>query len=242
MNKFALLFPALAISCAAFSQSAEPSGIDAQRNLMELGSPPNSSVVRVYDNRYEGVKGTPFFYIDWMKATITSGNKLYDNLEVKYNVIDNELLYRNPDGKEFVLRPQFVDSFTLRDSLLTPGLTFRKYAALANVDPALSNRFAVSLYHGTKLQLVMVPQKNFIKANFEGPYSSGNKYDEIRDDQRVYLLAPENSVQQVKLSKKNLLKALPDKQDEVQRYLSANKTDASTTAGWIKALAYYESL
>jgi hypothetical protein len=35
---------------------------------------------------------------------------------------------------------------------------------------------------------------------------------------------------------------LADKQSEVERYLKKENIDASTEKGWIKALAYYESI
>ncbi len=245
MNRFALIIPALFFSQLAFSQVDQivsPVGVDAQQNLLELGNPPNSSMVRLFDNRYEGVKGSPFFNAEWVKATVSSNKTLYDNLEVKYNVNENEILYRNPDGKEFVLKPQHVDSFTLKDGKSITGVLFKKFPALASHDPKLANQFAVALYEGAQMQLVMVPQKNFIKANFEGAYNSGNAYDELRDDYNYFLIAPTQAVNKVKLTKRNFLKALPANQGKVEKYIESERLDMNTENGWIKALVYYESL
>lgn len=242
MKRIALFIPIAFASQMALAQTNEPTGLDAERNLAELGNSRNATMVRTYDNRYQGVRGTPFFNEDWAKATITTNNTIYENVDVKYNLYENELLYRKPDGKEFVLTNANVDGFVLRDGKSKQGHPFKKFPALAAEDAKLAQQFVLALHDGRKVQLVMVPQKLMVKANFKGPYSSGNKYDEFQDMQSYYLIGPEQAVQKVKLNKKSLLKALPDKQDQVEKYIATEGIDASTAAGWVKALAYYESL
>ncbi|GAB3531795.1 hypothetical protein GCM10027443_14660 [Pontibacter brevis] len=243
MTKFALLLPLALASQVAFAQSAStPVGLDAERNLAELGNGMNATMVRTYDNRYEGVKGTPFFREDWNKATITNKNTVYRNVDVKYNVYENVLLYRSDDEKEFVLNPSKVDSFVLTDSKTKKGYTFKQVPALATQDVKLLSQFVVVLHEGEKVQLVMVPEKAFVKADFKGAYSSGKTYDELVDSQSFYLIGSDKTVNKVKLNKKSLLKALPDKKDKVQDYAASNNLNLNSGEGWAKALAYYETL
>lgn len=242
MNKLAILLPFAFVTQLAVAQSHVPVGLDAERNLAEIGSNNTGAMIRTYDNRYEGVKGTPFFNEEWRKATVTKGNKLFANMEVKYNVYENNILYRNTKGEEFVLEPHSIESFVLEDSKTKQEHLFRRLPELARQDASLANQFVLVLYDGKKFQLVMVPEKILVKADFKGGYSAGKKYDELKDTHTYYLLSPDKKPTKVKLNKKNLLKALPDKQDKVQVYVSSTKTDVSSGEGWAKALAYYESL
>ncbi|GAA4427250.1 hypothetical protein GCM10023188_10120 [Pontibacter saemangeumensis] len=242
MCKFAFLFTIAFASHIALAQTSQPIGIDAERNLAELGSSTNATMVQVYDNRYEGIKGTPYFKEHWAKATIAANNTVYKNVEVKYNVYESNLLYRTPKGAEYVLLPARVDSFLLVDGVTQQKFMFRKFPALAAEAPKLGQHFALVLHDGKQVQLVMVPQKHLMKADFKGPYSAGNKYDELQDLQSYYLFGPDQTFIKVKLNKKSLLKALPGKQDKVAAYIAAERLDAGNAQGWAKALAYYESL
>lgn len=242
MNRFALLFPVAFASHLVLAQTDRPIGLDAERNLAELGNGKNATMVRTYDNRYEGMKGTPYFNAEWGKATLTAGKNLFHNVEVKYNAYDNHILFRNASGQEFILDPSKVDSFVLRDSKTKQEYRFKKLEELASQNPKLAQRFVLALYDGKGMQFVMVPQKNLVKASYKGAYNTGNKYDELQDEQSYYLLSSPSSVSKVKLNKKGLLKALPDHQGKVESYITAERIDASSEAGWVKALAYYESL
>ena len=209
MSRLALLLPFAFASHLAVAQTDQPIGLDAERNLMELGSSTNATMVRTYDNRYEGIKGTPYFMEEWAKATIYANNTLFENVEVKYNVYDDEILYRNPKGKEYILKPFKIDSFVLQDGSTQQEYTFRKFPALAAEDAKLAQHFVLVLHEGKEVQLVMVPLKHLVKANYKGPYSAGNKFDELQDLQSYYLLGPDKAVRKLKLNKKSLLKALP---------------------------------
>ncbi|MFD2999060.1 hypothetical protein ACFS7Z_01705 [Pontibacter toksunensis] len=242
MVRIALFLPLVFATQAAFAQASVPIGLDAERNLAELGNSTNATMVRTYDNRYEGVKGTPFFSAEWNKATLTKNNTIYRNLDVKYNVYENKINYRTPEGKEFILEPHKIDDFVLTDDKTGHELQFKKLPVLASEDDKLVNRFVAVVYDGAQVQLVMVPEKDFIKANYTGAYSTGNKYDELADVQTYYLIGPGKKAEKVKLNRKNLLRALPDKQNKVQEYALSSKLDLDTADGWAKALAYYESL
>src|ERR1051325_1278181 len=60
----------------------------------------------VYFNLYKYVKvkeGSPYFMDDWSKGAIMlEGGKTIGHLEVKLNLLDNEVHYKGPDGKEMI--------------------------------------------------------------------------------------------------------------------------------------------
>jgi hypothetical protein len=242
MDKLALILSLAFASHVAVAQTNVPIGLDAERNLMELGNGTNATTVRTYDNRYEGVKGSPFFNEEWAKASITANNTRYENVDVKYNAREGNVLYRNPEGSEYILEARKIDQFVLKDNKTQREYTFKKVPVLASKEPSLLHGFAAVIYEGNNLQLLMVPKKNLVKANFKGPYTSGNTYDELQDEQVFYLIGPNQTVNKVKLNKKSLLKALSDKQNQVDKFIASERLDAGSDAGWAKALAYYETL
>ncbi|RDV16308.1 hypothetical protein DXT99_03625 [Pontibacter diazotrophicus] len=242
MNKLTLLLPFAFVTQLSFAQTNVPTGLDAERNLADIGSNKTGTMIRTYDNRYEGVKGTPFFNEEWSKATVTTGNKLFANMEVKYNAYENNILYRNTKGEQFVLEPNKVESFVIEDNKTKQEYNFRRLPDLVKLDAKLANQFVLVMHDGSRTQLVMVPEKKLVKADFKGGYSAGRKYDELIDSQTFYFIAPDKKAVKVKLNRKSLLKALPDKQDKVQEYVSAQNIDLNSGEGWAKALVFYESL
>ncbi|WP_162053884.1 hypothetical protein [Pontibacter pamirensis] len=242
MNKLTLLLPFAFVAHLTIAQSNVPVGLDAERNLAEIGSNNTGAIIRTYDNRYEGVKGTPFFNEEWKKSTVTTGNKLIANMEIKYNAYENNILYRNTKGEQFVLEPNKIESFVIEDNKTMQEYIFRRLPSLAKLNPKFANQFVLMLHDGNSTQLVMVPEKKLIKADFKGGYNAGKKYDELVDAQTFYLIGPNNKVEKVKLNKKSLLKALPNKQEKVQEYVSLANIDLNTGEGWAKALTFYESL
>ena len=48
---------------------------EAKENLRELGSTDGTGTVKTFDNRYEGVKGTPYAFGEWYPGEIFLGSK-----------------------------------------------------------------------------------------------------------------------------------------------------------------------
>ncbi|WP_299821982.1 hypothetical protein [uncultured Pontibacter sp.] len=241
--KKAFLVISLSLGChAVFSQAttSQPTGIAAERNLHEIGNSGNlSGVVQTFDNRYEGVKGSPYFFQNWGDAVITSvDNKVYASVPLKYNALENTLVYQNNKGVIYVLAATIVDRFTLKDSLGLASYTFKKLDAPAKTP----DQFYLVLHEGPKILLAMRQDKHILKADFKGGYSAGRPYDEIVTQNVYYLHKPGKTAEKVKLSKKQLLEAIADQKEAVSHFIKENNIDAGSESGWVKVLAYYETL
>ncbi|PRY15668.1 hypothetical protein CLV24_102292 [Pontibacter ummariensis] len=243
MKKLLLLFPLALTTQIILAQSVPiPTGADAEQNLRDLGSGNKASPVRVFDTRYAGVKGSPYFKKEWGKASVTMNNMVYKDVEVKYNVYDNMVLYKNQKGEPYELSAALIERLELQDSLTHQNYLFKRYHALGTEDRNLGLKLVLALYDGPKVQLVKVPEKRFVKADFKGGYSSNRRFDEFQDREEIYLLGPGTGIEKVRLNKKNLLKALPDKKKQLEAFMDSENIDAGTAEGWAKVLAYYESL
>jgi len=59
----------IALSSAAQNVTA-PQGYEAKENLRELGSTDGTGTVQTFDNRYEGVKGTPYVFEQFRQGEV----------------------------------------------------------------------------------------------------------------------------------------------------------------------------
>lgn len=221
-----------------------PIGAAAQQNLKDLGDAKNmSGMVMTYDQRYEGVKGSPFFLNKWGKATIhTSDNVIFDNVPLKYNVYENIVQFQKGTGNTYLLPPDKIDYFVLRDTLGAKSYIFKKIPELSGLRSGLGDRFAVVLHEGEKSRMVLLPEKSLLKANFKGGYSAGRTFDELVSEDSYFLIKQRQDPQKIKLSKRNLLKALQDKQQQILDFIGKQNIDANTEEGWVQTLAFYDSL
>ncbi len=227
----------------ANAQTSTPSGLEAQRNLDDLASGKVHGHVRTYDNRYSGIKGSPFFLEGWGTATLVINSNLkYEKVALKYNVYDNNLLYKKADGTVMELNANSIDHFILQDSLGLKKYTFKRLPELAVLDKKAGERFNAVLHEGNKTKLLLSPAKSMLKADYKGGYSAGRTHDELLTENVYYLVKSDKSVAKVKLNKKSLLKALENEQQKVQAFMAKEKIDAGTEDGWLKTLLFYESL
>lgn len=242
--KIQTLLLAALFSAAGFSGLAQSNtpvqGADAEQNLNYLGRNSNDpgGIVRVYDNRYEGMKGTPFYWKGWGKAAINGNKAVYEGVQVKYNVLENNLLYLNAKGEPMVLEAHQITGFVLTDSLSRAEVSFRKEPALANLDPQLSNKFAEVVFEQDGKALLAVHRKEILKANYQGAYSANRTADELLDKPQ-YFYVSNGKVQELKLSKRTFYDLFPEKQEELKKFVKTNYVDLNESGGWAKALRYY---
>ncbi|KAA3438136.1 hypothetical protein [Rufibacter hautae] len=239
----------LTYSALGFSQTNAPQGLDAQMNLNRLASGATSNV-RVFDNRYEGVKGSPYFLESWapgeieIKANNTGKTEVIKDLKLKYDVFSNLLVAVIPQSKDTLqIGTQPVISFRLDVPTGDNKLEFRRIKEARELDPALSDAFFAVLYdsqNGKATVLKRIAKKK-IEANFKGPYSAGQNYDEIVDETSYYVVA-NGKMKKVKLNRKSLLEAFPEKADQIKSFISSQKLAMSSEADLIKAVTYYQSL
>lgn len=227
----------------AFSQNVKvPEAEAARQNLKGLGDDNNiTGVVNSFDQRYQGIKGTPHFSKTWDKATISFPNRTFDNIPVKYNVYDNSIHFKNSKSIEMVMDGNKVTQFVTIDSITQKHQNFKKLGLLGNFEASELNRFGLLHHEGRKVLFIMLPRKNLLKANYQGAYSAGRTYDQFIDEKYYYIIKNGNPFN-VKLNKKNLITVTKDQKDKIESFIKNEKVDVSTEEGWIKTLTYYETL
>jgi len=231
MKKLFLFFLLITAITVAFSQRTNvyQTGVAAQQNLNAVaGLKPYSDGAMGFDNRYEGIKGTPRMFDTLLLAyLLLNDNDIYIKLDADLNLTGNAVLYIDPKTKSmFELPAESVKELIIenRDN----ELVFRSTSSLNFEKPLKEIRLYQVLSEGSVLFL-KVPEKKFLEADYKGPYSSDRRYDEYLDITKYYISGSDGLLHQVQLSRNSLIKFFPGKKDliysSLRRKTSENNED-----------------
>ncbi len=226
-----------------------------------LGNNPGTIVNQV-DNRYEGLRGTPYFLPDWLVGEVElNGGIKYKNPELKFDAARQNLIVKNPrTGDSVIVDSRQVVRFVLyQRGATSPGAAtetatvrgdaaqpqnvwlFRRYADLKTdyIDPG--NGYFLVLYEG-KITLLKQVKKTFRKADYKDPYSNNVRYDSYDDDATYYLLRPDRQLVRIKRSRKAVFDALADQKTALTVFADAQKLSGKTDDDLVKLVQFYNGL
>jgi len=232
-----IFITAVLLFIVSVSLAQQPTGQDAFVNSLNLGG--QSNVARTWDDRYEGVKGTPYFKNVWQNAQITSmEGKVYNNVPLKYDVYSNLLVIKNSKGDSISTETANVKEFTW----IGTGLTFVREPLLDNTtDIKNFGRFYQLLFRGEKTTLLKNHRKEILKADYQGGYNANRRYDELIDETDYYLKKG-SQIEKIKLNEKNILKSTADKEKELRDFIKKQKLNLKNETDVVKLLQHYETL
>jgi hypothetical protein len=194
-------------------------GVTAQGNITEIANMSPYGVGGMgFDERYEGVKGSPrlydTLYPSLMKVKTQNFHILVDS---DIDVAGNKLVFKHPSTGQLMSIPseiieEVIISTKDGDHVIrtTSGMEFEK--------PVGELRFCQILYDGN-YQFIKLPVKIFKEADYKNLYSSDRRYDEFETDYRYYITGKRDQLIQVKLNKKNLEKLFPARKDLINEII-----------------------
>jgi hypothetical protein len=226
--------PAVLLAGLAHGQqtSIEQAGQAAQANIEALTS--GAAAVLPRGEAY-GTIGTPYADNRWLPGHLhmTTGIPLAP-IPLKYDVLNRRLLMMPLNRKDsLLLDDRRVMSFELDvPAGLQPAhqRVFRRF--LEAPEPSQRAEYVEVLHAGTHTLLKRF-SKRLIKADYQGAYSSGERYDKIDDKVTYYLLRPDKKLEPVKLSLKELQAAAPG----LKLKGAPGVGQAKTEAEWAAVLA-----
>lgn len=184
--------------------------------------------------KYTGIRGTPFLMDKWIKGNVFTPKGMYKDLELKFNVYDNNLFFnRNDESFElvddivsFVLMPKPDDASSY--------LQYKKGISGADLR---GNEFVQVLLEGGKKGLYKLEGKKLsemseINAGIVKTFMNNPKY---------YIGTPGNLVF-LKLNKNEILEILKDQSDKIQAYINEKKYSFRKESEVVDVLKYYNSL
>ena len=194
--------------------------MEKQQIVNTVGDEYNQGVVQTFNERYEGVKGSPFLYDQWIRGRITVRNgHTFENLKVKYDLYHDEIRVKRQDGAIVIPEKSSVQWFTL-DSTTTRVRRFVRVDYLENYRKFPYNHFAEVLYEG-KSTLLALYNKSLIRADYRGAYNANRPYDKFSEVAiSYYLIAPNGKVSLLKPNVKYLRRLLKNKDEKVDELLT----------------------
>jgi hypothetical protein len=223
------------------AQSDMNGTIESQRNLDAVSKGGTQSMVRTFDNRYEGVRGTPYLYPKFYLADVWLVNsKEPKKLPVRYNVHLSELEFQI-QGKIQAIPLANLKQFVLTDEQLENRLFLVTSLALA--DGSQTESILVEKLYEDGCLLYKESMKRLVEANYEGAYSPNRRADEFRDRDRYYLRTQaEGTFTKIRISRGQVLKTLQDQKDALKRYIRQEAMRMDSESDLLEILAYYDQL
>lgn len=231
MNKNIIQYPVLAF---VLTFSGICSGQNTSVQSDEIIRPAEISQLlyngKEWHNLYTMVKGDQFLFSkDYLPGSVTMNGKTYQNIDVNFDIYNDELITPSTHGIIIQLNKEMVDSFSLSFQLKT----FR-FINSRN-DSVVGNGYVNVLYN--QRSMLYIKYKKEIEL-----LAVDDKYDLFFRTYKIFLL--KDGVAHQLSGKKDLLNALEDNKIPVKDFIKKNKmrVSKSTPESFIPVIRYYDSL
>lgn len=230
-----LLCLSMLVSFSARLTAQTPSaGIDTQSNNL------TGAVVRDFDNRYEGVRGTPMLFESLKEAVIQfrDGNK--QKIPVNLDLYNREILIKQRNSNDMMyLDKKYITSVTFGDPSVGAAIVYAMFPLAGKID------FFQTLVADT-VGLYLRPRKILEKADFNGQtagaYNTGKRYDEFVDANTYFIRTRNGEMTEVKPTKAAVLKVFPQQEAVIEKYIKSNKLNLKDQQDLITVIQYINTL
>lgn len=169
---------------------------------------------RAYYSPYAGAKGHPFFLENsWQKGTVIKGGNQFYDLELKYDIYQDALVYRynifSGSVKEVVLKKQDVSSFTIGN---TAFINIKQ--GIYEVNPKLTGYYQL-IYMGRAGLLVRKTKSIDVTVTADNPYG-----EYIAEPDQICILK-DNMLFKLKY-RNSLIRILNENKEEVKSFMKDN--------------------
>ena len=188
-----------------------------------------------FDNRYDGVKGTPYIFKDYQRARLFAPNT--PPIEVDYLNFDpysRELCYKSSATENAIqLNKYLIDSFYVfiqKDTL--------RFLRLA---PEVSSDYVfMECLHGDKDKLYLDYGKSLNSSDYVDPYSADRRYDEFKEMPAFYLqFEQKGDLLKITRNKKHFASLFGSYSGQISAYMKTQKTSLKSRADLISLMQFY---
>jgi len=194
---------------------------DNIRNLENLR--PDGLGVRGFDNRYKGVKGSPLIFDHDLKGIVVlNDNRKIENITLNIDMYNKETVIKDLEtDKVYALSNSKILNIFL-DNLNTIYVNVPQ-SAFEDEKVENNSLFRV-LRHDSVLTLLKLDRIIYRKADYQGAYSSDQRYDEFVDASEYYIrFADDQKFEKVRLNRRSFIKMFP-KQKRTIRMAFRNRS------------------
>lgn len=208
MKKYLFLLLASAFSSQLLAQSGTDLSDNRGFTKDNVGVGAFESML-TRDNSDKNIRGTRYFVAEYSAGQlITKNGKRYTSeLTYKFDEYLNNLQVKFADGKEALLFYHNIDSFSL-----FVGSDTVNYVKADVPNEREVNKFYQVIYSSANYQLIKLPRKVVTNVDTRNGFGDGEQFKQF-DDKGIYFFKKGSAkpYEKVKISKKALLKLLPNK-------------------------------
>lgn len=183
------------------------------------------------------LKGSPFLFDDFRQADLYFTNKSRAlNRSVKFNCYTDEIYYLDK-GILYSIEQSIIDMFIIRSAADTTSVIFRNIF----LDSRGKRSFLQVLYEGNII-FYKRHHKEFIEADYTGPYNPDRRYDEYIDKPRYYIQMGDGTLHKLKLNEKYMVRLFSDRSEEVGEFINSNGIRLSEERELVRLAVHYDQL
>lgn len=175
----------------------------------------NGQVVKAFDNRYEGIRGTYLLLDNFSAGVVDLKKGQIKDASLNYDAYTHKVLTKKGDVV-YELRKDLIISFTLT---VHPDTIYRF------IPKDLDQGQTFLLVIQEELALYCHVTKILKKAEIGGAYKINSiNYDQFVS-QNSYYIEKDGALHPIKANKKGFITALPDYKEKIELYLKQTKVD-----------------
>ncbi len=222
------------------------SSFSKQDELRKALSGSQARNVTGFDNRYEGVKGSPFLFEDWLegKLVLSDSAVVSNQLLYKFDAVKNEVWIKMNNGQERILFNNELLSF----EFYKPDGKKIKFKKVKLPESENRHHFIITIFDGQNATLLKDIKKIFRKSNLEdkGIVTVGNPYDWFEEINTFYVKKGNTQLEKVVLKKSNIIDAFKLSKpatESVEKFCKSNDIKGKLTEEEaLKMIVYIDSL
>lgn len=216
--------------------------LEKQQIVNTVGNEYNQGAVQTFNERYEGIKGSPFLTDQWTDGEVQMRNgKVFDDVRIKYDLYRDEITVKRRDGAEVIPDKTTIRQFSLKlDSQSVAPRRFVRFDDRADHRKFPYTHFAEVLYEG-KSTLRAIYRRKFIKADYRRAYHANRPYDQFSEPTTTYYFTnAKGQTRPLKPQRKSVLRLLKDKKSQVSKFVDNRQIDFENPDDLVRLIQYYD--
>lgn len=190
--------------------------------LNQVNNNSRTGLIPYFNLRYDGIKGSKFFYEDYTEGALWLSKDRHYGKEYtyKFDESENTVQVKTKEGKEISLLSHEIEVA----KLFIKGSTVTYLRAEVPNSKGEHRLFQV-LFVGKKYALLKLPGKKLVKEERTGGYNTGEIYHEYIATHRYFLQTGQKTAEEIKMTKRSLLKAMPSKKAVLEDFFEDHEGD-----------------
>jgi hypothetical protein len=189
---------------------------------------------QLLETKYVDVKGSPFFEDRYIKGSATLQNKqTFNNLFLRYDQVQDMVYFKNDMAEENAMT--FASPAV--EFKIPMGTDTAVFAKLATGNLKNDGYYQV-LYNGSTTLLKKIRKKLVTKST----YGTSGEEKNISSIVNYFIITANGKLLPFNRETKSILKTLGNKQEAMEKYISADSLDLKKDKDLAAVIAYYDTL